>query len=517
MFERSIAGTLWYWWRQSAVFAVLRAVYRWFRNAWQYSLVRRMLVHVSRIQEKYEASLFARIMNAVLGGISGALGYFFRWFGRINAGSVNERVFRRLFSGSFIFRYETLFGIFIAAMFLFPHDYWNNSYALVAAVGFLGLYLCVCGAKGRKPLSPAKLGLPMMLFAIVCFGSLAFSHDFHDSVRILLLLLAAFLLCYVAAASITDRRSLMTILGFIYFAVLLTACYALVQRFLGVKVSSSFTDLMANKGVPGRVYSTMDNPNNYAELLVMTTPLAAVWAVKVRAKLRTLPLSPFLCCGLALPMLAMVMTYSRSGWISVALAFAILFYYGDKRWIPLLLLACVLAIPFLPNSVVVRLTSMVSGEDSSSKFRVYIWQGVFLLLLDHGLTGIGLGPGSFAVVYKNYARSRATIGVPHSHMLWSEIMVETGVLGLITSLWMFLGVVRRSAVGASRSGPGVRRLALCACLGALIGISVTFFVEYVWFYPRDMFAFFLLCGFALGLLNAPAEAFPEEPATLAAR
>ena len=58
----------------------------------------------------------------------------------------------------------------------------------------------------------------------------------------------------------------------------------------------------------------------------------------VGAKLRSLPLSPFLCCGLALPMLAMVMTYSRSGWVSAALAFAVLFYYGDKRWIPLFLL-----------------------------------------------------------------------------------------------------------------------------------------------------------------------------------
>ena len=146
MFEKSIAGTLWYWWRQSAVFAILRAVYHWFRNAWQYSLIRRMLVHVSRIQEKYEASLFARILNGVLGGISGALGRFFRWFGRINSGSVNGRVFRKCFSGSFIFRFEALFGIFIAAMFLFPHDNWNNSYALAGAVDFLALYLCVCGA-----------------------------------------------------------------------------------------------------------------------------------------------------------------------------------------------------------------------------------------------------------------------------------------------------------------------------------------------------------------------------------
>ena len=515
MFEQSIAGTLWYWWTQCAVFAFLRSVYHWFRNAWAYSLTRRWLLHESRIQAAYEASLFARIVRGVLGGVTGALGWFFRWFARINAGNVNERIWKRCVSGSFILRFESLFGVFLAAMFLCPHDNWNNSYALLGAVAFFALYLCACGARGKKPLDPAALGLPMLLFAVACFGSLAFSYDFSDSVRILLLFVASFLLCYTVAAAVCDRKSLMTILGFLYFAVLLTACYAFVQRVLGVKVSSSFTDLQANRGVPGRVFATLDNPNNYAEFLVMMTPLAAVWAVSVRAKLRTLPLSPFLCCGLALPMLAMVMTYSRSGWVSIALAFAVLIWFGDKRWIPLLFLAGILAIPFLPNSIVVRLTSMVSGEDSSSKFRVYIWQGVFLLLLDHGLTGIGLGPGSFSIVYKQYARSKATIGVPHSHMLWTEMLVETGVFGLITCLWMFLGILRRTGVGASHAGPGVRRLSLSACLGALLGISLTFFVEYVWFYPRDMFAFFLVCGIALGRLLAPERAFREEAAPLA--
>ena len=514
MFAESIAGTLWYWWTQSAVFAFLRSIYRWFRNAWQYSLVRRMLVHESRIQAAFEASLFARILRGILGGVAGALGWFFRWFARINAGSVNQRIWRRCFSGSFLLRFEALFGAFLAGMFLCPHDYWNNSYGLLGAVGFFALYLCACGARKKTPFDPAALGLPMMLFAVACFGSLAFSYDFSDSVRILLLFVAAFLLCYTAAAAVSDRKSLMTILGFLYFAVVLTACYAVIQRFLGVAVSRSFTDLNANKGVPGRVFSTLDNPNNYAEFLVMMTPLAAVWAVKVRAKLGTLPLSPFLCCGLALPMLAMVMTYSRSGWVSIAVAFAVLFYYGDKRWIPLMILAGVLAIPFLPNSIVVRLTSMVSGKDSSSKFRVYIWQGIFLLLLDHGVTGIGLGPGSFAIVYKNYARSKAVIGVPHSHLLWTEMLVETGIFGFLMCLWMFLGIVRRNAIGAVHGRPQTRRLALCACLGALVGISLTFFVEYVWFYPRDMFAFFLVCGIALGLLRAPEDAFREEAASL---
>ena len=32
--------------------------------------------------------------------------------------------------------------------------------------------------------------------------------------------------------------------------------------------------------------------------------------------------------------------------------------------------------------------------------------------------------------------SKATIGVPHSHMLWTEMLVETGLFGLLTAAFL---------------------------------------------------------------------------------
>ena len=42
-----------------------------------------------------------------------------------------------------------------------------------------------------------------------------------------------------------------------------TSLYAFYQRAVGVAVSSSLTDLELNKCVPGRVFSSFGNPNNY--------------------------------------------------------------------------------------------------------------------------------------------------------------------------------------------------------------------------------------------------------------
>ena len=117
----------------------------------------------------------------------------------------------------------------------------------------------------------------------------------------------------------------------LYAAVMVTAAYAVVQRIMGVEVNASLTDLALNEGVPGRVYSTLDNSNNYAEFLVLFTPLCAAWAINLKDVRARFVFS----CALALPMLALVMTYSRSGWLSFMLAVLVFVYYttsGSYPW-----------------------------------------------------------------------------------------------------------------------------------------------------------------------------------------
>lgn len=501
MLADSVLGTFYRWWLCSATFALLRRVYGWFRNAWLHSLIHRMLDHPSRIQAAYEGSLFGRIVRGVLGGLSRLFAAILHWLGRVNAGGWNYRFWRKYGKSSVFLKYEVLFAAFLAVMFLCPHDAWSNTYALIAAVGLLLLYLCVCGTRGRRPLDLTALGFPFFLFAAACGLSLAFTYAFGDSVRVLLFFLTAFLLCYLGAAAARDRKSLMTVLGFLYLAVLLTACYAVVQRIVGVKVSSSLTDLDLNRGVPGRVYATLDNPNNYAEFLALMTPLAAAFAINVKAKWKNIPLSLPLCLGLALPFLALVMTYSRSCWISIALAALVFLYFADKKLIPALFLLAVVAFPFLPDSVMTRLSTLGNSHDSSINYRIHLWRGVVMLLKDHGGAGIGLGPDSFAEVYPLYARKIARVGAPHSHMVWMELLVETGVFGFVSFLWFFLRTVKNGGVALAKASRGPARLALCGCVSALVGITFACSVEYVWYYPRVLFAFFLVCGFAIGLAD----------------
>ena len=291
----------------------------------------------------------------------------------------------------------------------------------------------------------------------------------------------------------------MSILGFVYLTLLLTGVYAIFQRIQGVEVSSALTDLKLNAGMPGRVYSTMENPNNYAEFIVMTFPVSLVFCMGiVDRRWRTICLA-----SLVVPVVALLMTYSRSGWVSFALAAVVFLGLWDKRLLPLVVIAGVVALPILPDSIFNRILTIGSTADSSNMYRIYIWDAVLRMLRDHGLTGIGMGANNFVARYAEYCLPQATLA-PHSHMLYLEIWLEMGIVGLIGFLGMYLGAIRRSVRCLRHADPMLRHV-LIACAGSLVGISFLGAAEHILFYPRDLFAFFILLGITLAAVKLAEE------------
>ena len=492
MLSSSVLGKTYYIWLHSGVFALMQAIFGAFSRAFADSIIVHWFVKDSRVEPIYTQSLFARIMKALYDYITGIISVVVRMIERAASGSTTAAFVNRFVKSSFFLNFETMLGGFICLMFIIPHDYWSNTYALLAALALFVLYLVMVGTGKRKAYYLHNMGFPILLFAIACVASLGFSFARGDSFRVLLFYVTALLLLYLISADITTRERMMKLLGFIYIAVVLSALFAIYQGIVGVAVSESLTDIEINQGVPGRVFGTLGNPNNYAEFLVMLTPVAAIFAAKVRCAWLRVPL----CAGIGLPFLALLMTYSRSCWISMMLTSIVFVYYANKKLIPAFILICVAAIPFLPESVLIRIASLLNSQDSSNMFRIYVWMGTINMLRDYFFTGIGLGPESFAVIYPSYAHINALIGAPHSHMVYMELVIELGVLGFISYMWFMLRLWKDAAYSLLRSRGRTNKLVLIACLSSLIGIAFAFGVEYVWYYPRTFFAYFVLAGIA---------------------
>jgi len=401
-----------------------------------------------------------------------------------------------------------LFGAFICLMFCVPHSSWRNQYALAAAaLFFVLLVICVPDRKAEGGLSvkegfnkvlPSDLGLPVLLFCISLLASLLFTQDLADSLRVLAFFASALIIMWSAAAVLGDRNRLYALLCWIYAAVLITSLFAVFQRISGVEASASQTDLLLNSGLPGRVYSTLENPNNYAEFLVLFTPLctgAALNAKKASARL-------LMSLGLIFPLTALVMTYSRSGWLSAALTLVIFVYFTKRSLLPWLLVLSILALPFLPSGVVIRLSNLFNTADTSADYRLRIWQTSFRLLSDQGrwLTGIGLGPSTLAKQIELFADDYVLAGIVHSQMLYIELFVETGLLGFVSFIWMMISETAGAAKRIFSCEDRLLKTVLSACAASFAGMALFGIFEYLWFYPRVLFAFFLL----LGIMKAAA-------------
>jgi O-antigen ligase len=211
-----------------------------------------------------------------------------------------------------------------------------------------------------------------------------------------------------------------------------------------------------------------------------------------------------LCLGsLAVPVVALLMTYSRSSWVSFALAAVVFLALWDKRFLPLIPVAAVIAFPLLPDSIFNRILTIGNTADSSNAYRLFIWASALKMIRDCGLTGIGLGPGNFIPLYHFYSYPTARTAY-HSHMLYLEVWLEMGLFGIVSFLMLYLGVIRQGIRAAKEADPLLRSV-LIACVSSLAGVSFVSGVEFIWFYPRILYAFFILLGITLAAVKLAEE------------
>ena len=511
MLNGSILGALYRCWLSSGVLALLQRLWRPIAAAFRGSRILGALFGPTRLDGYYSNSLYARFfrkrmdaLTAVCHGMAAAA-----------RGSAAVRTIAPAVRTSKILNYEILFGLFCCVMFVVPHDNWNNLYAVLAAAVFFALHLLRCAAAGKTPAAPDTLGLGFALFVLSCVLSPLFSPTRSDSVRILVLFLAGFVFCWLVATGFDEPRSLRRLMGFLYLGMLAVGVYAVMQRALDiVDINYQFTDMSINRGVPGRVYASLDNPNNLSGYLQMFLPLGAAYAAGAKKGWQRALLS----LGLLIPAAALVMTYARAGWIAVALAAAVYIYFRERKLLPALVVLAVLAVPLLPESVMTRLETITNSRDSSRNHRLASWTAVVRLLADKGrwLTGIGLGPDAFQAIYPDYAVAGGQTGAYQSQMLYLELVLEMGILGFLSFLWMTLKYVGRIGRAIAAGGGGKEnRLVLAAGLASFAALAASSVAEYLWFYQRLIFGYFLWFGVILAALRIAERGEPDparEPA-----
>lgn len=472
---------------QSWLLRILNAVEGFFANAFRGCALARFLKHPSveiYTSTSFFYNLLKRIWKAFL-SFCGSLYNDAKY-------SFTGKIIYKLFNTSVIFKIENLLPVCVFIILVCPHEFWNNLYGLAMAI-FLSMFYLIALLHGKKlGKRTDNIWLPFILFAFATFLALCTSSFISDSLRVFLFFITAFIFCMLTYGVLTDRHRFDIFGTWIFAGVVITGVVAIIQKRLGIEVDPLLTDTTLNASMPGRAFSTFANPNNYAQILVMLFPFCIAYALTRKKPLQKI----VLIFMLIIPLAGLILTYSRSGWIGFAvtiIVFAVLI--NKKLLLPLIALG-VLAVPFLPKSVIARILTIGNMADTSSAYRLYIWDGAFKLIKYFWYRGTGLGPAAFAEVYPFFAHSVAR-RAPHTHMLFLEVFAEMGFIGFMTFIYLICALVVRSAKNVLKEKNGDMRIYSVAAASSMLGILIIGFAEYVWFYPRNLFIFFIAIGVAM--------------------
>lgn len=390
-----------------------------------------------------------------------------------------------------------LLGLLYLIMMVAPHAYWNNVYGFVGVL-IIALLFFLSRMPGREHgLDVERFGVYFVLYALTLVSGLVFSYRISLSLRFFLFYLTCLLTILLLLSAVETVAQLKRLLAIVLGGTTVSALYGCYQSIVGVAINYAQVDysLELNANIPGRIYSFFDNPNNFAEILVMLLPLYLAFLFISKGWLKK-----FLVFAALIPALvAMLKTYSRSGWIGLAIAALIFFAFLNWRLVPLFIVGGIVAFPLMPQTMIDRVLTIGNKQDSSTMYRFQIYQTLIPMFKDYWKSGVGLGSDVVKEMIMKYPTELYNGAYPiHSHNTYFQVWIEMGILGILSFLGGLLFQIKE---GVRRIvSPRISRDLKCiigAGVAGICGMAVMSAVEYTWFYPRVMFFFWFLLGIVM--------------------
>lgn len=298
---------------------------------------------------------------------------------------------------------------------------------------------------------------------------------------------------FVIRRCLEDKQFLYNLVDAMIVAAVLVSLYGIYQKISG-QADTTWQDTEMFESMGGRVVSTFENPNVLGEYLLITIPLTMARLFFTRQPNRKFAY----LVGIVLQVVCMVLTYSRGCWIGLIAAVGIMLVFSGRKITSLCVLALFL-VPFvLPDAILERLLSVGNTADSSTSYRVFIWEGTFRMLKDFWYCGIGIGPEAFNSVYPLYALN--AIAAPHAHNLYLHVLSEIGVVGLIVVVVLIKNFFTY-LVNAVKNFGEMKLLALGTGVG-MLGYLIQGMFDNVWYNYRIYFFFFILLALGAAIYDA---------------
>lgn len=286
------------------------------------------------------------------------------------------------------------------------------------------------------------LEIEYILFLALIFFSLIYSPERSQGLFYAIRFIILLAMTYVIYNSVTSQKELKTICYVFIGIAVVIALYNIVDVYFNPEIAAfnyvnQGTKLMRSEGPES-------DPNVYASYYFL--PLMLLIAYIGESKSLRKRISFFGVAALLLA--AILLSYSRSAWISIFFGGVFIMIYQRKFsflvYAALTLFAVILVSETVQNlilSILTRLVDIFAGSsDDSSRFRIILGKTSILIWLDSYLFGIGFQ--GFSTVFQKYYPTQETAGIYEPHNEYLAVLAELGLLGFLVFVAILIKILR---------------------------------------------------------------------------
>lgn len=330
------------------------------------------------------------------------------------------------------------------------------------------------------------------IYVILCLLASVFSFVMGDSLRVSSMWIVLFSVVFIIYRNITTCNQLITVIVGLFIGALY-ACGVGLCQYLSGQIDTTWTDTELFEELSIRIYGTFANPNVFGEFLLLVIPFAVgmtIYFKEWKYKIVCLLIS-------VISFITLALTYSRGCYAGIAVTAVIfLWMYNKKILGALLIVGTPIGIMMLPQNILDRISSMVNLADSSTSYRLKIYEGTFNMLGTYWPSGVGIGEDAFNYVYPFFGVQG--IVAPHSHSLFLQLLVSFGIAGFAYFLIMIF-LYHRNIISLMHTLPSdnQNRIWLIVFGSTLFGFLTQSIFDYTWYNYRIYMLFWII--FTLGL------------------
>jgi len=317
---------------------------------------------------------------------------------------------------------------------------------IAPVLAFISFYFAYADAKeDMRKISIGVTGRIIMIYIVYIAFGLLYSSNFASTLQTVLMYLTMFMVYISAYNIISGRRKL----DFVFLAISISAgiagIIAFIQYIAYIFFRSSsvylwdFADNIVFNYLPirvmlenpnGRMSSTFNNPNIFAEFMIMAFPFAVYYSfIGINNTYRKI-------CTAAIFSIAfgIAFSFSRSGY--VALVLIMIFYAISKIRKYTMVITGVLSAFLICQRPVVERFFSIPDIDTSTEKRLDIWSQGIKVITGKPVFGHGAGVENIWNILRKQG-----IETPHMHNILIQILSEGGIVGLIiftAVIWQML-------------------------------------------------------------------------------